>query len=231
MKTLKTVLCLMLCLSLLVFAGCGAAETAEAEADGPVAYLTVSVAGELTMVRAAIAMEDADGDGVVTLDELLTTAAAAEGVGYASEDSTYGLAITELWGDKSGSYGYYVNNDFVNSNLSSEVKEGDSAYVYSFADPTNWSDAYSYFDVDTATIKAGEAVDLRLLMIGYDAEFNPVEASVAGAVISIDGEATEFTTDANGLVSITLDTAGTYTISATADGLTLVPPVCVITVE
>lgn len=231
MKTLKTVLCLVLCLSLLVFAGCGAAETAEAEAEGPVAYLTVSVAGELKMVRAAIAMEDADGDGVVTLDELLTTAAAAEGVSYASEDSTYGLAITELWGDKSGSYGYYVNNDFINSNLSSEVKEGDEAYVYSFADPTNWSDAYSYFNVSTATVKAGESVELSLSMIGYDESFNPVEAAVADAVISVDGEATEFVTDADGKVAVTLDAAGTYTISASAEGLTLVPPVCVITVE
>lgn len=231
MKTLKTVLCLMLCLSLLVFAGCGAADTAEAEGDGPVAYLSVSVAGELVMTRAAIAMEDVDGDGVVTLDELLATAAAAEGVSYASEDSTYGLAITELWGDKSGSYGYFVNNDFVNSNLSSEVKEGDEAYVYSFADPTNWSDAYSFFDVSTATVKAGETLDLSLFMVGYDETFSPVEASVAGAVITVDGEATEFTTDANGKVSITLDAAGTYTVSATAGGLTLVPPVCVITVE
>lgn len=229
MKTMKLAICLVLCLSLLVFAGCGAAETTEESV--PTAYLTVSVAGELTLVREAVALEDADGDGVVTLDELLQTASAAEGVGYASADSTYGLAITELWGDKSGSYGYYVNNDFISSNLSSEVKEGDEAYVYSFQDPTGWSDAYSFFDQSSAAIKAGESVDLVLTKIGYDENFAPVEELAAGAVISIDGEATELVTDAEGKVSVTLDTAGTYVISAAAEGMTLVPPACVVTVE
>lgn len=229
MKKMKLALCVVLCLSLLVFAGCGAAQTAEETV--PVAYLTVSVAGELTLVREAVALEDTDGDGVVTLDELLQAASSAEGVGYASADSTYGLAITELWGDKSGSYGYYVNNDFISSNLSSEVKEGDEAYVYSFQDPTNWSDTYSFFDVSNAEIKAGESVELVLTKIGYDENFAPVEEPADGAVISIDGEATEFVTDADGKVSVALDAAGTYVISASAEGVTLVPPVCVVTVS
>ena len=229
MKTMKTVLCLMLCLSLLVFAGCGAGKAAAG--DESTAYLTVSVAGELQLVRTAVALEDADGDGVVTLDELLQTAAAASGASYASENGSYGLAISELWGDKSGAFGYFVNNDFVNSNLTGEVKAGDEVYAYSYVDTTGWSDAYSYFDATAMTCKAGETVDLSLSMMGYDANFSMVESVVAGAVITVDGETTEFVTDADGKVSVTFETVGTYLVSAAADGLTLVPPVCVITVE
>ena len=54
---------------------------------------------------------------------------------------------------------------------------------------------------------------------------------VANAVITVDGVATEYKTDAEGKVTLKLSEAGEYVISATSAEATLVPPAVVVTVE
>ena len=89
-----------------------------------------------------------------------------------------------------------------------------------------WSDTYCFFDKYTVNAEAGEEISLTLKYAGYDASWNPVVLPVEGAVITIDGAATEYKTDAEGKVDVKLDKAGDIVISATSETMTLVPPVC-----
>lgn len=95
-----------------------------------------------------------------------------------------------------------------------------------------WSYSKERFFTSSAyiPIRAGEAVELVLNASGYDASFAPVTLAVADAVITVDGIVTEVKTDAEGKASITFDAAGTYVVSATSESMTLVAPVCIVTV-
>ena len=54
--------------------------------------------------------------------------------------------------------------------------------------------------------------------------------AVQGAFLIVDGEKTDVVTDENGNAVLTLAEAGTYTVSAVSETMTLVPPVCIVTV-
>lgn len=200
------------------------------------AYVTISDdTGTLVLARQAVRVSDADGDGAITISDALFAAHEAKFVGgaaagYRAEESAYGLSLLRLWGiENGGSYGYYVNNASPMS-LSDPIQQGDHISAYAYSDLIAWSDTFSYFDVDTAAAAVGEAFTLTLSAAGYDAAWNPVVLPVSGAAITVNGEATEFVTDADGKVTLTLDTAGTAVISATSETMTLVPPVCVVSV-
>ncbi len=73
---------------------------------------------------------------------------------------------------------------------------------------------------------------LTLSKMAYDENWNAVALPVAGATITVDGVATKYTTDAEGKVTVKLNTAGRHVISiAPVEGSVLVPPVCVANVE
>ncbi|MBQ2265754.1 MAG: hypothetical protein II341_10155 [Oscillospiraceae bacterium] len=95
-----------------------------------------------------------------------------------------------------------------------------------YTDLTGFSDMYCYFDVHTVSVQAGEAITLTLTANSYDANWNPVQKPVEGAVITIDGKAADCKTDADGKVTLTLENAGNALISAVSDTQILVPPVC-----
>jgi hypothetical protein len=138
--------------------------------------------------------------------------------------------MTMLWGDESGAFGYCVNNASAMS-LFDEVKVGDHVYAYVYSDQMTWSDSYSYFDVSLVETAAGEQMTLTLFCVGYGEDWMPVTSPVAGAVITVDGAASEYRTDEEGKVTLTLDKKGSYTISATSETMTLVPPVCIVRVK
>ncbi len=199
-------------------------------------YVTISDdTGTLVLARKAVRVSDADGDGAITISDALFAAhedkfVGGAAAGYRAEESAYGLSLSKLWGIESGgSYGYYVNNASPLS-LLDPIQQGDHVSAYAYTDLTAWSDTFSYFDADTASAAVGEEITLTLSAAGFDAAWNPVVLPVEGAVITVNGKATEFVTDAEGKVTITLDTAGTAVISATSETMTLVPPVCVASV-
>ena len=148
--------------------------------------------------------------------------------GYASATGDYGLYVKKLWGDESGAFGYTVNNK-MSSGLSDKVGAGDSVVAYIYTDATTYSDKYTYFDVNKANVKGGEELTLTLSYIGYDENWNAVASPLKGATITVDGEKTEYKTDADGKVTLFLKGGKTYTVSASADS-TIVPPLCVVTV-
>ena len=230
---LAAALCLGTALS-----GCGTKQSEEEtgkQADEqavPQVQVSIAVQGEIVLPYAAVDMEDQNGDGVFSIDEALALAHetyADEAHGYASEDGDFGRYLTQLWGDTSGNCGYYVNNTYISTDLTSELKEGDYVYAYVIQDTQNWSDSYAYFDTASLTAEAGQTISLTLNYITFDEEYQPVVMPVSGAVITVDGTATEVKTDESGKAELTIEENGTHVISAVSgdETLVLVPPVCV----
>lgn len=199
--------------------------TASAEEASAKVFVTISD-GTLKLAQEEIIAKDVNGDGKINIDEALFAAhdlyQGDADAGYMSSESEYGRSLVTLWGNDCGSYGYYVNNASAMS-LNDEVKDGDYINAYCFTDLEAWSDTYCYFDKNTA---GGNEITLTLSAAAWDESYNPITVPVEGAVITIDGEKTDFVTDAEGKVAITIDEAGSYIISAVSDTQTLVPPVC-----
>lgn len=191
--------------------------------------------GAMVLACRSVAVTDADEDGALTINDALLCAHTANNENgaeaYQSENTEYGLSLTRLWGVESGgSYGYYVNDASAWS-LLDPVKEGDHVKAFVYTDLTAWSDTYTFFNAPMLTVKAGEAAELVLSAAGFDESYAPITLAVEGAAITVNGEATELVTNAEGKVSLTLNGAGVYTISATSAAMTMVAPVCIITVE
>ena len=194
-------------------------------------YVTISDKdGKFVVTQEKIEVTDIDNDGTLTINDALYAAHEAKYdggavAGYATETTQWGLGITKLWGTANGgSYGYVVNNVSA-MGLADVVKNGDYVNAYIYTDLTAFSDAYSFFNVNAIDTKEGKEITLTLSANGYDANWSPVVNPVEGATITLNGEATEYKTDANGKVTFTLK-KGEYVISATADNQVLVPAVC-----
>lgn len=227
MKKNKLITIVLTLALVLVFAS---AAVPAAFADNSVTVYVTIANGTPVLTEKAITVTDTDGDGALTINDVLVLAhdAAYDGgaaAGYASANGTYGLAITKLWGvENGGSYGYYVNNKSA-MGLSDKVADGDHVYAFIYTDTVGFSDIYCYFDNFSVSAAKGESVTLTLLSAGYDANWQPVTTPVSGAAITIDGKKTEYVTDAEGKVTVSFADAGKHTVSATHDTVRMVPPV------
>lgn len=213
---------------------CGAFALTAFAADKSVdVYVTVS-AGSLALTHEKLTVTDTDGDGALTVNDALYLAHEAKykggaAAGYGTENSIYGLSMTKLWGvSNGGSYGYYVNNKSAMS-LTEALKDGDIIDAFAYTDTSAYSDVYCYFNISTVSAKKGDTVELTLSAAGFDASWNPITLPVSGAEITIDGKSTGIKTDDNGKATVTLNKSGV--ISAKSNSQTLVPPVCMATVE
>ncbi len=218
-KALSLILAALLCA--LTLPACG-----EKGSENAV-YVTVAN-GDLLLTYDAVELSDSDGDGTLTVNDALYLAheenfEGGAASGYASESTDYGLSLAKLWGiDNGGSFGYIVNNASAMS-LTDPVKAGDHVVAFAYTDLTAWSDTYSFFDV--TEVSAGD-ITLTLTQNGYDEAWNAITLPVEGAIITVDGVATEYVTDAEG--KVTLNAKKGAVISAVSESLTLVPPVCVV---
>ena len=230
-KILAIILAVAMCLSLgtAALAAEDVLLIAPAPAKGVNVNVTIADAGNLVLVQAPVSVTDLDEDGVVSINDALMAAHAAYypgEAGYVYYVGDYGIAMDTLWGvTNGGSYMYYVN-DLMPMSLGEEVKEGDSIVAYGFADLEYWSDAYSFFDVKNAEVTAGGTVELTLSTPDWEGNILPV----AGAEIYVDGAATGVVTDENGKAAVAFDKEGEYLVSAKSATMTLVPPVCKVTV-
>lgn len=203
--------------------------------EAPVAYVSISDdTGALVLAHQPVDVTDADGDGALTICDALACAHAAyhpDGTtAFLAETTEWGLSLYVLWGvDNGGSYGYYVN-DLSAQSLLDPIHPGDHVKAYAYTDLTAWSDTYAFFTAPVAAAAVNEKVSLTLSANGYDANWAPVVNTVAGAVIIVNGEKTDIVTDDNGNAVLTFAEAGVYTVSAVSDTMTLVPPVCIVTV-
>lgn len=208
--------------------------TASAE-TAPTVYVSISDdAGALVLAYAPVALADADGDGALTICDALMLAHAAYypagAEGFLAEDSQWGLSLYRLWGiENGGSYGYCLNDASAWS-LVDPIQAGDHVKAYVYTDVLAFSDTYAYFAAPVATAAANAEVALTLSAAGYDEAWNPVTLAVPGATLTVNGEKTETVTDENGAAVLTFAAPGEYTVSAVSNDLTLVPPVCIVTV-
>ncbi len=216
----------------LIFSVFAISSSAETTAD---VYVTIAN-GDVVFAMEKVTVSDTDGDGMITVSDALYAAhekgfSGGAAAGYSATQSDWGLSLAKLWGvENGGSYGYTVN-DAMAMSLADEVKSGDYVYAYVYTDTVSWSDTYTYFDVKTADVLAGNSVSLTLLVSGYDENWAPVVYPLAGATITVNGEKTAFVTDANGKVDVKFDKSGDYTVSAVSDSMTLVPPIAKVTVN
>ena len=230
MKKIKT-----LALSLMMLGAFSLTAFAEKTEETAEVYVTIADdKGALALTQEKITVTDIDEDGTLTINDALYAAHETKfeggaAAGYVTSEGQYGISLDKLWGvENGGSYGYVVNNVSAMS-LADEIEAGDYINAYVYTDLTAWSDAYSFFDVNTVDTKEGTEITLTLSANGYDADWNPVVNPVEGAVITVDGKATEYKTDKDGKVTFTL-AKGDYVISATSESQILVPPACRVSV-
>ncbi len=237
-KILALLLVLALAVSMVPMALADDAPAAEADPEPIDVFVSISNAGLLTCSWCPITVTDVDGDGALTINDALILVhddqyqGGAE-AGYASAETQWGLSVAKLWGvENGGSYGYYVNDEMAMS-LADPIKAADRIYAYVFKDTEGFSDAYSYFDSAILEVQPESVFGLTLNAVSFDENFAPVANPVAGARIVIDGEEHRITTDENGNVELTFplsETNNEHIISAVSDELTMVPPVCIVTV-
>lgn len=250
-KRVLAYLCVLsLCLAYLpAFSNAVTANAADTENAVASADVTVTMVdkGEIAvgkdenktlMAEVPVHAVDLNADGKIDINE--TFKAMHETYcpgGFESSVGQYGLSVDKLWGDTSGSFGYYVNNNSAWS-LADEVKTGDSVKGFIYKDGIKWSDQYSWFDVNKCNAAVGKEVTLSLKAYEFDKNYNPVEKAYAGATlgtVSADGTFTAFSnavTDKDGKAAISFDKDGTYVVSAKApEGASaLVSPVCIVTI-
>lgn len=158
--------------------------------------------------------------------------------GYASSEGDYGLSIDKLWGDTSKKFGYQVNGGKESvMGLSHIVENGDyvDACIYKNAYPD--TESYTKFDVTNKEVHCEENFTITLLVSGYDENWNMVFNPCEGATVTINGNATEIITDADGKATFSFENEGRYIISATKTKSineetvpSITAPVCVVEV-
>ncbi|HAG13539.1 MAG TPA: hypothetical protein DCG49_06715 [Ruminococcus sp.] len=195
-------------------------------------YVSCACQGDLEIANQRIQLLDADEDGSLTVNDVIITAhnqfydgGAAEG--YKTKTTEWGNSIVRLWGvENGGSYGYTVNDQFA-SGLSDPVSDEDYVYFYVYKDAKTYSDTYTMFDMRSfdGDLYVGDVMPLHLDAIVYDENWVAHTEPLAGAVITKDGERTDYVTDENGDVYLTFDQSGTVIYSAECDDKIIVPPV------
>ena len=197
--------------------------------------VTIANNGAPVICYAPVTVNDADNDLSLTINDVLINAHAqyyVNGVnGYEATDGQYGLGITKLWGNtNNGSFGYYVNNVSAWS-LTDTIGYDDDIYAFCYQDAAYWTDSYAFFDC-TAVLFSGETAEytFTLSRLGYDESWNTVTLPVANAIITFDGEDTEYITDENGEVTLTVDNT-THLISARCNDMIITPAVILVNEE
>lgn len=229
---MKKIISLMLAVMLVLAVSTVFASAAES------AEVTVTIAdeaGKLAVAAEKVTVTDIDSDGALTVNDALYAAHekfydGGAKAGYATEMSQWGLSLSMLWGTANGgSYGYMINNASAWS-MTDPVKDGDYVAAYVFTEPEKLLDKYSYFDKLIEDVKAGE-ITLTLCKNDFDKDWAPITLTVKGAVITVDGKATEAVTDDEGKATVKLDINGKHIISATAADQVIVPPVFIANVS
>ena len=176
-------------------------------------------------IELPVTVKDVNKDGILTYDEALVALHEAYCPGGYELSGTMVHNLWNVQTDPKGSYYFLKNNVALPMGVAdktSTVAQGDKLYCCVFTDEKNYSDAICYFTQTAVAAQAGKAFTLNLqggssMAVGG---YNP--GDMAGAQVGIwkDGKFTAIdgaVTDSKGNVSLTLNKAGTYIISATGE--------------
>lgn len=203
-------------------------------ADNAEVYVAIADnEGRVRLAYEAIAVNDADKDGKLTINDALICAHDAgypggAKAGFGTYETQWGLSIYKLWGiENNNSFMYYLNDGFANG-LFDPVKEGDYLYAFAMQDKVGFSDTYAFFNQKTVEGKNFTEVEITLQGNFYNTATFALElAPIEGAEITIDGAKTGVFTDAEGKATVNLGRRGEHVISAVgAEGSVITPPVC-----
>ena len=209
---------------------------ADEAANEIAAYVSITDdTGVLCLAAEEIIVTDVDNDGALTIHDAIYCAHVQKhelGVdAFLTENTQWGISMIRLWNvENGGSYGYYLNDASAWS-MADPIQAGDHVKAYAYTDLETWSDTYCFFNTLFAEAKVGEEIALTLSAAGFDANFAPINLAAPNAVLTVNGEATEIKTDAEGKAVISFAEEGVYVISAESEEMNLVAPVCVITVK
>ncbi len=213
------------------------------------AYITISRYGEFvssknnqTIISLPVELT---GNESYTLDDAFKSAHDLyyEGgavSGYASDTGEWGAYITKFWGDESGKFGYQVNSGTESvMGLSHGIENGDFIEVCIYKNSYPNTENYATFDMVKAETFINEEVEITLNAVsGYDEDSNMIFSPCENATITINGQATEIVTDADGKATLAFDAEGKYIVSATKtqtvnDAIipAITAPVCVVEVK
>ncbi len=206
-KTARIMGMVMTLVMVIAFTGCGEKNVT--------ALVSISVAGDMKCMNEEVSVTDVNGNGIIDMDDALKTVSESHGEKYESADAGYGLGIANLWGDDSGAFGYYLNDQMA-SNLEEEIADGACITVYSYMDTAGFSDAYTYFAEKNVKSENGEAA-FTLMKVTLDKDFNPVAEPCEGATVSYEGGVLG-KTDKDGNISFSLDEKE-HVILAEGEGL------------
>lgn len=173
-------------------------------------------------IELPVTVTDRNSDGVLTYDEALVALHEAYCPGGYEIVKGFVQKLWDVTTTPKGSYYFLKNNVALSKGVAdktSTVAQGDKLYCCVFTDEENYSDAVCYFTQTEVAAQAGKAFTLNLqggssMAVGG---YNP--GDMAGAQVGIwkDGKFTAIdgaVTDSKGNVSLTLNKAGTYIISA-----------------
>lgn len=160
--------------------------------------------------------------------------------GYAESGGNF----SRFWGITTINLGYFVNGTMV-TDLSAPLTEGADREACIYNDYT--SDLYTRFSKQALSIAPNQPTELTLLyntittpdwsggMMGGETATLPLSGAsiLIGDAISCGipyDDSNSWLTDANGTVSVSFDSQGTYYLSAAKENTTLIPAICKITV-
>ena len=211
-------------------------------------YLSVGKYGELITdksgnILACVEIE-LNGKENYNLDDVFLTAHSLyheDGEeGYSSSEGQWGFGSDKFWSDTSYNFGYQINGGTESvSGLGHTVKNGDfiDAFIYKNQYPE--TEGYAMFDKRRVSLYTNNECNLTLeYFSGYDENWNNIISPCDDATIIINGEKTEYKTDANGEVVLSFEDEGTYIVSAKKTKLSgenevpaITAPSCVIEVK
>ena len=148
--------------------------------------------------------------------------------GYSSGIGAYGPEIQKLWGNESGAFGYW-QNDNAASSLSGPVSDGDFIYAFVYKDSALWSDAYTKFESDELCVPVDKEITVTLQKYDWPT-YSYIPCPGASITVAELPDINEVT-DSNGQAKLTFTKKGTYTVFAKDPTAPTVPASCAVTAD
>ena len=172
-----------------------------------------------------VTVKDVNKDGILTYHEALIALHEAYCPGGYDPGDGFVQKVWDVVTNPTGSYYFLKNNVPLSmgvTNTTMTVAQGDNLYAVVDSDEANYSDIICFFNKRALNVEAGSKFTLNLRGSSSMLPDGYTEDNVVGAKVGIwkDGKFTAIdgaVTDKNGNVSLTLNKAGTYIISASGE--------------
>ena len=176
-------------------------------------------------IELPVTVKDVNKDGILTYHEALVALHEAYCPGGYDPGDGFVQKFWNVVTDPKGSYYFLKNNVPLSmgvTNTTMTVAQGDNLYAVVDSDEANYSDIICFFNKRALNVEAGSKFTLNLRGSSSMLPDGYTEDNVVGAKVGIwkDGKFTAIdgaVTDKNGNVSLTLNKAGTYIISASGE--------------